>query len=362
MKITNASVTLLRLPYLDPPRFQADYARDRDILVLEVETEDGHVGLGYQLFLWDGFVTTRACLEEIFLPRLIGRDAMEVEAIWQDNWQAAYADGRGGFALLALSAIDVALWDLIGQAAGLPLYKLWGQHRQQVPCYGSGCWRGLGGDGMVAKAERLVAAGYSAIKMQAGHVFSAAEDVANLKAMRETLGPAVDIMIDANMAWSADEALIIGHRLEAFDPYWIEEPVAAHDFDGYFRLADALTRTRIVGGENHFTRFELRPFFRRPGIPILQPDVARGGLTELRKIAIVANTFGMSMAPHLYPELMVHLLCSIPNGLVLEDMQLLDDIWIDPPRVEAGMLSPPHRPGHGLRIRHELMRDARYEP
>lgn len=362
MKIVDARTTLLRLPYPEPPRFQADYARDRDILLLELETNTGQIGVGYQLFLWDGFITTRACLEEVFLPRLIGRDPRDVEAIWQDNWQACYADGRGGFALLALSAIDVALWDLLGQIAGLPLYRLWGGSCQAIPCYGSGCWRGLGGEGMVAKGQRLVAAGYRAIKMQAGHVFSADEDVANLRAMRATLGPDIDIMIDANMAWSADEALSIGHRLQEDAPYWLEEPVAAHDIDGYFRLAEALSRTRIVGGENHFTRFELRPFFRRPGIPILQPDVARGGLTELRKIATVADTFGMRLAPHLYPELMVHLLCAIPNGEVLEDMQLLDDIWVDPPRVEAGMLRPPERPGHGLRIHPEILRDARFEP
>ncbi len=361
MQITDARVTLLRLPYCEPPRFQAGYDRPRDILVLDLEAADGQTGMGYELFLWDGFETVGACLKEVFLPQLIGRSAFEIEAIWHDNWRRAYADGRGGVMLLAQSVIDIALWDLLGRHAGLPLYQLWGGRDDPIPCYGSGCWRGLGGSGMVAKAERLVARGYRAIKMQAGHVFSAAEDVANLQRMRETLGADVDIMIDANMAWTADDALAVCTRLEEYDPYWIEEPVAAHDYAGYFRLADALPRLRIVGGENHCARFELRPFFERPGIPILQPDVARGGLTELRKIATVADTYGIRLAPHLYPELMVHLLASIPNGLVLEDMQLLDDIWVEAPQVVDGCMRPPDRPGHGLTIRPEILRDARHD-
>jgi L-alanine-DL-glutamate epimerase-like enolase superfamily enzyme len=357
MKITDARVTLLEMPYVEQPAWMAGYARDRNVLVLEVETASGHVGLGYQLYLREGFRTTKACLEEIAIPRLLGRDASEVEAIWRELYMGNVADGRGGAQVLAQSAVDVALWDIVGQAAGLPLHRLWGHFRAQVPVYGSGVWRGLGGEGMAAKAKRFVDQGYRAVKMQVGHIWSDDEDVAHTALVREAVGPDVDIMVDVNMAWSADKAILMGRRLEAHGIYWLEEPVVPDDFAGYRRIAAALN-TRVVGGESHFTRYDLRPFFEQPCCPILQPDVIRGGLTELRKIAAIADTWGLQIAPHLYPELMVHLMASIPNGLIIEDMGLLDDLWVDWPRPVHGVMTAPERPGHGLKIKPEILRDC----
>jgi len=357
MKIEDVRVTLLQLPYVEQPAWSPGYTRDRDILVVEIETASGHVGLGYQLYLRDGFRTTKACLEELVVPKLLGRDASEVEAIWHELYASNVADGRGGAQVLAQSAVDVALWDIVGQAAGLPLHRLWGHFRAEVPVYGSGVWRGLGGDGMAEKAKRLAAAGYSAVKMQVGHVWSDTQDVAHVAQVRETVGADTDIMVDVNMAWTADKAIVMGRKLEAYDIYWLEEPVLPDDFSGYFRVADALT-TRVVGGESHFTRFDLKPFFEQRKCPILQPDVIRGGLTDLRKTAAIADTFGLQIAPHLYPELMIHLMASIPNGLIIEDMGLLDDIWVSWPRPEDGIMRAPETPGHGLVIKPEVMRDA----
>ena len=357
MKIKDVRVTLLSMPYVEQPRWMASYERDRNVLVVEIETASGHVGLGYQLYLRDGFRTTRACLQESVIPRIMGRDASEVEAIWRELYAGNVADGRGGAQILAQSAVDVALWDIVGQAAGMPLHRLWGHYRSEVPVYGSGVWRGLGGEGMAQKAARFVEQGYRAVKMQVGHIWSDAEDVANTAMVRDAVGPEVDIMVDVNMAWTADKAIIMGRRLEEHDIYWLEEPVMPDDFAGYFRVADALT-TRVVGGESHFTRYDLRPFFENPSCPILQPDVIRGGLTDLRKTAAIADTWGLLIAPHLYPELMIHLMASIPNGLILEDMGLLDDIWVDRPAPVNGVITAPETPGHGLKIRDEIMRDC----
>ncbi len=358
MIVRDVRTTLLRLPYVVQPGFQAGYDRDREILVVEVETESGHVGMGYQLFLGPGFRTVKACLDEIMVPRLLGRNASDVEAIWQELWELCYAEGRMGMTVRAQSVIDVALWDVVGQAAGLPLHRLWGHYRSEFPAYGSGCWRGLGGEGMAEKARRFVAEGYGAVKMQVGHLWGDAADVENVARVRAAIGPQTDLMIDVNMAWSADQAIVMGRRMAEHDVYWLEEPVVAHDFAGYFRIADALPDTRVVGGENHFTRYDLRPFFENPKIPILQPDVVRGGLTELRKIAATADTWGMKIAPHLYPELMIQLLASIPNGLVLEDMELLDDLWVSWAQPVDGRVTAPETPGHGLRIKPEIMADC----
>jgi L-alanine-DL-glutamate epimerase-like enolase superfamily enzyme len=358
LSIVDVRCALLRLPYVEQPGFMAGYDRDREILTIEIETQDGLVGLGYQLYLNAGFRTTKACLEEIMIPRIIGRDATEIEAIWRDLWRATVADGRGGAQLLALSAIDVALWDLVGQRAQLPLHRLWGHFRNHVPVYGSGCFRGSGGDGMVAKAKRFVDAGYKAVKMQVGHIWTDAEDIANVRRVRDAVGPNIDIMVDVNMAWTADKAILMGRKLAEFDIYWLEEPVLPDDFHGYQRIAKALD-LRVVGGESHFTRYDLRPFFEDPQLPILQPDVIRGGLTDMRKTAAIADTWGMTIAPHLYPELMIHVLASIPNGLIIEDMGLLEDIWVSAPKVINGMMEAPEAPGHGLQIKPEIMRDAR---
>jgi L-alanine-DL-glutamate epimerase-like enolase superfamily enzyme len=246
----------------------------------------------------------------------------------------------------------------VGKKAGLPLYKLWGAFREEIPAYGSGCWRGLGGDGMIAKAQDYVRRGFRAIKMQAAHLHGLDTDLDNVRRMREALGPGIDIMIDINQGWSADTAIVMGRKFQDYDLYWMEEPVPAEDFAGYRRIAQALT-LRLAGGESHFTRYDLRPFFETPCVPILQPDPMRGGLTELRKIAVLADTWGLTLAPHLFSELMVQVMASIPNGLTLEYMGWLDDLWVETPLPVDGKMRPPQRPGHGLAVRPEAIKEFR---
>ena len=355
--IKNISTTMLRVPWPQTRWLQGHpLGETRNILVLEVETAGGVVGMGY-LFLFHPIMRTiTACLQETVLPRVLGKDATAIEAIWQDLWRASVTYGRGGITTLAMSALDIALWDALGKQAKLPLHRLWGHYRAQLPAYGSGCFRGSGGDGMIAKALHYKERGYKAIKMQVAHVADLRTDLDNVKRMREALGHDVDIMIDVNMGWTADVAIQMGRKFQDYDVYWLEEPVPPDDFAGYLRIAEALD-LRIVGGETHFTRFDLKPFFENPKLPILQPDPMRGGLTELRKIATVADTWGMTMAPHLFPELNVQLLASIPNGLWIEDMGLSEDLWVEPVPVVKGTITAPERPGHGLAFRPEILSD-----
>jgi L-alanine-DL-glutamate epimerase-like enolase superfamily enzyme len=242
-----------------------------------------------------------AAIEETIVPRVIGKDATAVEGIWNDLWKATATYGRGGIVTMAQSALDIALWDAIGKRANLPLHRLWGHVRASIPAYGSGCFRGSGGDGMIAKALHYKSLGFKAIKMQIAHGDNLRRDVDNVRRMREALGPEIAIMIDINQGWTADVAIDVGRKIEKYDIYWLEEPVPADDFKGYMRVAEALP-IRIVGGETHFTRFDLRPFFEKVRIPILQPDPMRGGFTDLRKTAILADTWGMTIAPHLFPN------------------------------------------------------------
>jgi L-alanine-DL-glutamate epimerase-like enolase superfamily enzyme len=358
LTIREVRTTLLRMPWPEDP-WLAGHALGamRDLVVVEVVTESGLAGMGYlHLLNLPLQRTIGACIAEAMAPRIIGRDATAVEAIWRDLWRATLTGGRGGVAMMAQSAIDIALWDVVGKAAGLPLHRLWGHFRSEIPIYGSGCFRGSRGDGMIAKARHYVAQGYTAIKMQVAHIGDLRTDLDNVRRMREALGPDIAIMIDVNMGWSADIAVTMGRKFEEFDIYWLEEPVLADDFAGYLRCAEALDM-RVVGGETHFGRADLKPLLENPRIPILQPDPMRGGLTELRKIAAVADTWGMTIAPHLFPELNVHLLASIPNGIWAEQMGLLDDVLLGTPRIAGGIITAPEAPGHGLAFRPEVLKD-----
>ena len=359
MTITSIRTTMLRVPWPQTPWLKGHaFGEARNFLVVDVETAGGIVGMGYLFLFRPGLQSIAACLDECIIPRVIGKDASAVEAIWQDLRRATITYGRGGIATMAQSVLDTALWDALGKRAGLPLHRLWGHCRAQLPAYGSGCFRGSGGDGMIAKALHYKERGYKAIKMQVAHVGDLATDLDNVRRMREALGPDIAIMIDVNMGWTADIAIQMGRKLQDYDVYWLEEPVVADDFAGYLRIAEALD-LRIVGGETHFTRFDLKPFFEHARLPILQPDPMRGGYTDLRKISVLADTWGLQMAPHLFPELNVQLLASIPNGAWIEDMGLSHDIFVDPVPIKDGMITVPERPGHGLAFKPEIMKDCR---
>ena len=215
MTIKAIRTTLLRVPWPDTPWLKGHaFGEARNILVLEAETRGGIVGMGYLFAFRPGLRTVLACLEEAIVPRVLGKDATAVEAIWQDLWRATMTYGRGGIATMAMSALDIALWDAVGKRANLPMHRLWGHFRSQLPAYGSGCFRGSGGDGMIAKALHYKQQGYKAIKMQVAHVGDLRTDLDNVRRMREAVGPQIDIMIDVNMGWTADVAIQMGRKFE----------------------------------------------------------------------------------------------------------------------------------------------------
>lgn len=360
--IADIRTSLHAIPYTDPPKTGFLTLEMIDLLVVEVETAHGVVGTGHLHPLAGGIRTLDTCVHEMLKPLLLGadlRDGADVEALWQRMWEATFIQGRMGITVMAASALDIALWDAVGRAAGKPLWDLWGGRREPVPVYGSGCYRGLGHDGMIEKAQRFVADGFSAIKMQVAHCFTADEDHANVRDMRSTLGPDVAIMVDVNQAWGPGEAIATGRRFAPYDIAWLEEPVVADDFEGYHRVAEALPFP-VVGGENHFTHRDLAPFLGSGALPILQPDIMRGGYTDLRITAGLADRKGIRLAPHLFPELSCHLLASIPNPSWLEYMGWHDHLWVEPVLPENGRILPPDRPGHGMDFSPELLRDHPY--
>ena len=353
MIIKDIRTHLLSVPFADPPKTGFLVLEDIDLLIVEVETESGIVGTGHLHPLAGGMRTLDMCIHEMLKPLLIGQDAREVEALWQTMWQATFIQGRMGITVMAMSALDIALWDALGRYQDKPLWQVWGGHGDPLPVYGSGCFRGLGHDGMIEKAERFVAQGFPAIKMQVAHLFTHDEDVANVRDMRAALGEGTEIMVDVNQGWTVDEAISVGRRLDDFGIAWLEEPVMADDFDGYHTIADAID-TPVVGGENHFTHHDLKPFFASGKIPILQPDLMRGGYTELRAISDHAHRSGLKIAPHMFPELSIQLVAALPNASWLEYMGWYDHLWVDPVLPDKGKMTPPLRPGHGMDFKPEL--------
>lgn len=360
MIISDIRTHLVSAPFTDPPKTGFLRFEAIDLLIVEIETASGVVGTGHLHPLAGGLRTLQCCIEEMLKPLLIGEDARNVEELWRKMWRATFIQGRMGITVMAMSALDIALWDAIGRQAGEPLWRLWGGKPDPLPIYGSGCYRGLGHDGMIEKAERYVAWGFSAIKMQVAHIHTHDEDVANVRDMRAALGDDIEIMIDVNQGWTADEAISVGRRIDDYAISWLEEPVIADDFDGYHRIADAI-RTPLAGGENHFTHHDFKPFFQSGKVPILQPDIMRGGYTELRNIADKANAVGLKFAPHLFPELSVHLNASVPNAHWLEYMGWYDHLWVEPLTPAGGTVTPPGRPGHGMDFKPELLTDFPYK-
>jgi L-alanine-DL-glutamate epimerase-like enolase superfamily enzyme len=358
--ISDIRTRLLSVPFTDPPMTGFLTLENIDLLIVEVETASGVIGTGHLHPLAGGMRTLEMCIHEMLKPLLIGEDARQVEALWQKMWLATFIQGRMGITVMAMAALDIALWDAKGRFEGKPLWQLWGGRPDPLPVYGSGCFRGLGHDGMIDKARRFVDQGYSTIKMQVAHLFTHEEDIANVRDMRAALGDGIEIMVDVNQGWTVDEAIKVGKQLDEFDLCWLEEPVMADDFEGYHKIAEAL-RTPVVGGENHFTHHDLKPFFASGKIPILQPDIMRNGYTGLRVIAENAHRAGIKIAPHLFPELMTNFVASIPNPSWLENMGWYDHLWVTPVTAENGMMIPPDRPGHGMEFKPELYSEFPYK-
>jgi D-galactarolactone cycloisomerase len=233
---------------------------------------------------------------------LIGADAFATEATWQTLYNMLRDHGQKGLPIEALSAVDIALWDLKGRHLGLPIHRLMGGPlRNRVQAYATGFYRKRHGDPLaylVEEAHQRVAEGFTGIKLKLG--FGLEDDMRLCAAVRRAIGDRVSIMVDANHAYDATAAVRLGRSIQDLDLAWFEEPVPPEDLAGYREVKAALT-VPIAGGEAEFTRWGFRPLITERCMDILQPDVcAAGGISECKKIADMANAFGMRVNPHVW--------------------------------------------------------------
>ncbi len=316
--------------------------------MVRVITDDGLQGTGYAYTIGTGGSSVVALIRDHLAPRLIGRDPFETEAIWKSLFFATHATAIGAITSLALCAIDMALWDIRCLAAGRPLWKEAGGAQQAVPLYSTeGGWLHVDAKALVDDALAVKAQGFGGTKIKVGrpHV---SEDVARLSAVRDAVGPAFEIMTDANQAFTVSEAIRRARLYEPLDLAWFEEPLPAEDLGGHVRLCHS-TSLPIAVGESMYHPSHFREYLQRGACSIVQADVARvGGITPWLKIAHLAETFNVSICPHFLMEIHVSLCAAVPNAAWVEWIPQLDDITTNRMTVSRGKAVPPSDAGVGI--------------
>jgi len=361
MKITSIRTQIVALPNDEPlAGFSENPNATNPIVTLRIGTDDGIEGLGVTYF--GGWLTSplRRAVEELG-ALAIGEDPLRVEAVAAKLAAAGGGAGPGGILTMALSAIDVALWDIKGKALGLPLWKLLGGGRDHIATYASGALRrGLKLEEALTAAGRLREKGYRQAKMQLGlpGVTSPAREVAQARLIREAVGPEMDLMCDINQRWRVEQAIDIGRRVEdaGVGLYWLEDVTAADDFPGLARVSDALS-TPVAGGEYLWGIVPFRHMIEARSVDIVMIDQVRcGGITPWLKIAGMAEAFNLPVVSHGVPEIHVHLVGAVPNGLTVEYMPRLFQLWEEVPTPVAGLLAMPTVPGLGLEFNEAAVR------
>lgn len=319
-----------------------------EVNTIRVTDADGEVGVGYTYTTGHNGGAIQDTLARE-LPEIVGgQDADLIEALWEKVWWALHYGGRGGPTVLALSAFDMALWDLKARRAGLPLWKLLGGYDPRVPCYAGGIDLELSVDDLLRQTDGNLENGFRAIKTKVGRdVIS--EDVARLAAMRKHLGDGFPFMVDANMKWSADEAIRRARAFADFDLVWLEEPIIPDDVAGHVRvMRDG--GLPIATGENFRTLWEFKQMIASGGVSYPEPDVTNcGGVTPFMKIAALAEAYNLPVTSHGAHDVTVHLLAACPNRSYLEAHGFGLEAYIaDPLVLVDGCAVAPDRPGHGI--------------
>lgn len=315
---------------------------------VRITDSEGQTGLGYSYTIGQGGGAIMSLLRETLAPQLIGREAEEIERIWRDLLFSTHATAVGAITSLALAAIDTALWDLRCKRAGLPLWRALGGAKDSVPMYTTeGGWLHIPTESLVADALDAQEQGFSGSKIKIGRPHLS-EDRARLAAVREAVGPAYEIMVDANQSFSRAEATRRAKVLEEFGIAWFEEPMPADDVMEHSRLA-ASTSVPIAVGESMYSLSQFKDYLVTGGASIVQVDVARiGGITPWMKVAHMAEAHNVPVCPHFLMELHVSLVCAIPNAPWLEYIPQLDSLTASPMRMEKGRAFPSDSPGLGI--------------
>ncbi|RAL96034.1 mandelate racemase/muconate lactonizing enzyme family protein [Agrobacterium sp. MS2] len=380
-KITGVNTYVLAADVPQPFFFaQPGIVHRRSSMVVEIETDDGYVGYGEALCNGHQPADISAATVDASLKLLLmGRDPMHSSVLYEEAYNLTKPFGQKGAVIGAISAVDIALWDIKGKILNQPIHALLGgAFRSSLLPYATGFYRVEGGDYpalLADEAQKHLSAGFSAMKVKIG--FGVDDDLRNVVAIRKAVGDKVKILVDCNHAYNAGTARRLVRELDKLGIYWLEEPITPEDLDGYRALVDMAPSMLIAAGENEFSRHGFWPWVQRRAVDILQPDLAAGGgFTGLKEIQTLALAAGLSINPHVWGTAIglvaaLHFIASIPpvpisrgghepmlefdqsshafrRELIAEEVKLVD-----------GRVPVPNAPGLGITVNREML--VRYD-
>ena len=350
MKITRLRTEVVHLP-IDPPILTAILGsiRSADCVLTFLETDAGLVGEGLVFSINNRRLGVIHEMIRNLEDLVVGLDPREGGTLNTRAWKELNFLGYEGVSIVGLAAVDNALWDLRGKAAGLNVAHLIGACRPAVPTYASGgLWLGSSIDELQKEAAGFVARGFRAVKTRVGPT-EPEKMVARVVAVREAVGPDIGIMVDANQQMSVKQAIRIGRMMEELDLTWFEEPVICHDHDGEAAIAAALD-TPLASGETVYTHRGVLAMLEANAADVIMPDLQRmGGPTEFLKAGHLCEAFHIPCASHLFPEMSLALLAALPGGYYLEHMPWFETIYRERIELDAqGNAVVPDRPGWGF--------------
>ena len=375
MKITSIKSHVLGYDLPEPLGYSQQFYNRRTAHLVEVTTDQGVTGWGECFGPGNVAIANKAIVEDVIQPMILGDNPLDRDVIWHKVYNLLRDHGQKGMPLQALSGVDIALWDIVGRAANLPLHMLiGGKHREDVPVYGYGMMlRPKSVDDLLAifkdEAAQIREAGFAAAKMKVG--LGPKDDIRLANAVREGVGDGYPFMVDANHCYTTSDAFYVGHALEELGAYWFEEPIAPEDIQGYRELRAGL-KVNIAGGEAEFSRWGWQKLLESRGLDIAQPEVcALGGVSEYLRVLALCHTHHTPVVNHVWGSAVavatnLHLLAAmppLPGGLnpwepMLEfdttDNKFRDNLSIEPLNVQeqvkknSGRVSIPEGPGLGI--------------
>jgi L-alanine-DL-glutamate epimerase-like enolase superfamily enzyme len=362
MRISHSETHLLRLPLGHPvnapPAETAWPVNSVDVVVLLADTEAGLRGLGLSYTLQGCGRALRAVLQDDLCPLLLGEDALDHERLAKKVRGRLRGLGWAGLVRQAYAAVDLALWDLKGKAAGLPLYKLLGGVREAAPVYASDLsWAWKKPEEIVSTVRGFLGQGMMGVKVGVGY-HDPETDADRVAQLREAIGEDVWLGVTAGQRYDVQTALAMGRYLqEELSIDWFEEPISTEDLSGHARLARKLD-VPLALGAGLGSVAECHQFLDRDAADVLQPDVVNlGGVTPWLKAATVADLYHRPLAVNSLPEVGVHLSCGVPSVQAVEFLPSLWALYVEPPVIAKGQIVPSARPGLGLEVRAEALRE-----
>ena len=352
MKITSVNVAVYRTPPSVPWEDATNKVQGIEFILVDILTDQNIQGTGFTYTVDVGGTAIASLLENYLAPLVIGMDPLDNEKIWNKLQRQSRRLGIG-VNLMAIAAIDIAIWDIKGKVFNQPLYKVFGGMRSAIPSYISEI--NLSNDDTLSnfldRVDDYIARGYKVIKFKIGRD-DIEDDIERIVKAREKMGKGGKLLVDLNQKWRGSEAIVNCARLDALGLDWIEEPLLHDDLQGYIDLKSAI-RTPLAHGESMHSRAQFLEYLKAGAIDFVQADVAFvGGFTEWIKIAHLAQAFGKLVAPHFMMELSVHMLCGVPNSFMLENVigGSFHELGVAEQSVviENGIAYPSEKPGHGI--------------